>query len=140
MLTKNLNTLNKVELSMNTNNRKINLATQTIIHNHRMNISEAQTITTTMMMTTTTTITKTKTMARTTKIKYQKTIQMVMHPMMIMMSMIAIRRITIKMIMTPQEAGIITPKMRSIKMIILMNLGVIVKIRMTSNKLKKILL
>ena len=128
MLTKNLNTLNKVELSMNTNNRKINLATQTITHNHRMNISEAQTITTTMMMTTTTTITKTKTMARTTKIKYQKTIQLVLPHMMIMVSMMAIRKITIRMIMTPQEAGIITPKMRNMKMMMLMNLGVIVKI------------
>ena len=77
---------------------------------------------------TTITKTKTKTMAGTTKIKYQKTIQMVMHHLMIMMSMMAIWKITIKMIMTPQEAGIINPKMRNIKMIMLMNMGVMVKI------------
>ena len=84
-----------------------------------------------MTMMTTTTITKTKIMAGTTIMKYQKTIQLIMHPIMIMMSMMATPRITIK--------RIITPKMRNMKMIMLMNLEVMVKMRLTSNKLKKIL-
>ena len=128
MLTTNLNTSNKMKLSMNTRDKDLILATQTITHKHRIKISEEQAIMTKMMMTTTTKITKIKTIAGTTKIKYQKTIQMVMHHMMIVMSMMAIWRINIKMIMTPQEAGIITLTMRNMKMIMLVNLGVMVKI------------
>ena len=44
------------------------------------------------------------------------------------------------MIMTPQETGIMTSKMRNMKMVILMNLEMMIMIKMTSNKLKKILL
>ena len=91
------------------------------------------------MTTITITKTKTKTMAGATEIKYQKAIQMVIHHMMIIMSMMAIWRITIKMNMIPQEAGIMTPKMRNMKMVMLMNLGMMVKIQITLNKLKKIL-
>ena len=54
-----------------------------------------------------------------------------MHLMMIMITMMATPRITIK--------RIITPKMRNMKIIMLMNLEVMVKMRLTSNKLKKIL-
>ena len=84
----------------------------------------------TMIMTTTTTITKTKTMAGTTIIKYQKTIQLVIHHMMIMITMMTTPRITMKMI--------IIQKMRNMKMIMLMNLEVMVKMRMTSINLKMI--
>ena len=90
-------------------------------------------------MTTMTTLTKTKTMTGIIEFKYQKIIQMVMYHMMMIMSMMAIQRITIKMIMTHQEAGIIISKMGNMKMIMLMNLGIMVKIQMTSNKSKKIL-
>ena len=45
--------------------------------------------------------TKTKTMVGITKIKYQTTIQTIMHHMMIVMFIMAIRWITIKIIMTP---------------------------------------
>ena len=96
-----------------------------------MNISEEQTIMTTMATTTTTMATKNIIIAETTIIKYQKTIQLVMYPMMIMMAMMGTSLTTIK--------RIIAPKMRNTKMIMLMNLKVMVKIRMTSNKLKKIL-
>ena len=96
---------------------------------------------TTMTITITTTImvTKTITMAGSTIIKYQKTIQLLMHLMMIMMAMMATLMITIRMIMTPQETGTITPKMRNMKMTMLMNLEVMIKMQMTLNKLKKIL-
>ena len=67
---------------------------------------------------------ETKTKAGTTTIKYQT----MMHHIMIIMSMMAIWRITIKMIMTPQETGMMTSKMRNIKMVMLMNLRVMVKI------------
>ena len=90
------------------------------------------------MMTTTTTITKTRTMAGTIIIKYQMIIQLVMHHMMIMISIMAIPKITIKMIMTHQKAGIITPNMRNMKMT-MMNLKVMVEMQMTLNKMKKIL-
>ena len=92
---------------------------------------EEQTIMTTMTMSTTMTVTKTKTMAGTTIIKYHKTIQLIIHPIMIMMSMMATPRLTIK--------RIINPKMRNMKMITLMNLEVMVKMRVTLNKMKKIL-
>ena len=81
-------------------------------------------------MTTTTTETKTKTMVRTTIIKYQKTMQVVMHPMMIMIIMMATPRITMKII--------ITQKMRNTMMIMLMNLKIMVKMQMTSINLKMI--
>ena len=64
-----------------------------------------------------------------------------MHHMMIIISIMAIRRITIKMIMTPQETGIMIPEMRNMKMIILMDLiMMMIMIQMVSSKLKKILL
>ena len=66
-----------------------------------MKILEEQTTMTTMTMTTMTMITKTITMAGTTIIKYQNTIQLVTHPMMIMMAMMATPMITIKIIMFP---------------------------------------
>ena len=98
------------------------------------------TMTMTMTMTTTTTtITKTVIMAGATIIKYQKKIQLVIYPMMIMTIMMATQRITMTMIITSQEVGIITPNMRNMKMIMLMKLKVMVKMQMTSNKLKKIL-
>ena len=92
-----------------------------------MNISEEQTIITTMTMPTITIIMKTKNMAGTNIIKYQKIIQLVMHHMIIVMSIMATLRITIKMIITPLEAGIIIQKMRNMKMIMLINLEVMVK-------------
>ena len=89
MLTTNLDTSNKVELSMNTRDKEIILVTQTITNNNQQaqndhfgganNNNNDDDVTTT-------TITKTRTMAGTTKIMYQKTIQIIMHYMMIIMS------------------------------------------------------
>ena len=95
-----------------------------------MNISEEQTITTTMMMTTRTMITKTKTIAGTTIIKYQKTIQVIIHPIMIMIIIMATPRITMKII--------ITQKIRNTMVIMLMNLKIMVKMQMTLINLKMI--
>ena len=80
---------------------------------------EEQTIMTTITMSTTKMVTKTETMAGTTIIKYQKRIQLIIYLIMIMVSMMAIPRITIK--------RIITPKMRNMKIITLMHLKVMIK-------------
>ena len=89
---------------------------------------------TTMTMTTTATITITKTkfkiMTGTTIIKYQKTMQVVLHPMMIIITMMTTPRITMKII--------ITKKMRNMMMIMLMNLKLMIKIQITSINLKMV--
>ena len=80
-----------------------------------------------MTMKITTSITETKTMTGTTIIKYQMMIQLVMHPMMMTIAMMATPSITINMIMTHQKAGMITQNMRNMKKIMLMNLGMMFK-------------
>ena len=81
-------------------------------------------MTTTMMTITTMIITKIKIKAGTTTIKYQR----MMHHIMIIVSVIAIRQITKKIIMIPQETGIMTPKMRNMKMVMFMNLKMMIMI------------
>ena len=92
-----------------------------------MNILEEEIIMTMMTMKTTTSIAKTKTVVETTIIKYQMMIQLVMHPMMMMIAMMATPSITIDMIMTHLKAGMITQNMRNMKKIMLMNLEMVAK-------------
>ena len=75
---------------------------------------------TTMTMTITTTIMKIKTMTGTTIIKYQKTTEVELHHMMIIITMMATPRITMKII--------ITQKVGNMMMIMLMNLKIVIKI------------
>ena len=69
-------------------------------------------------------------MTGTTIIKYQKTMLVVLHPMIIIITMMATLRITMKLI--------ITQKMRNMMMIMLMNLKIMIKIQVTSINLKMI--
>ena len=57
-----------------------------------------------------------------------------------MIAMMAFPKVTINMIMTHQKTGIITQNMRNMKIIMLMNLEMIVKMQMRSNKLKKMMI
>ena len=54
-------------------------------------------------------------------------IQLVMDPMMMMIAMMAIPKITINMTMTHQKAGMTTQNMRNMKKIMLMNLEMMAK-------------
>ena len=80
-------------------------------------INITSTMTTTMMTTTMTMIMmiKIKVVTTTIKQKYQAMI----HHMMILISVMAIWRITDKIIMTPQKTGIIILKLRNLKMIMI---------------------